>query len=70
MSGQQDLAGNGAHFSSVLTIETVHETGRNKPLLSQVTTHAPGNDQEQDSRDQPEHEYVLGNGKINAEYLR
>jgi hypothetical protein len=24
--GQQDLAGNGAHFSSVLTLETVYET--------------------------------------------
>jgi hypothetical protein len=23
--GQQDLAGNGAHFSSVLTLETVYE---------------------------------------------
>ena len=48
----------------------VHEAGRDQPLLFEVAPHGPRHDDEDDRRDEPQHEHMLGDRKIDAEHLR
>ena len=47
-------------------LERVHEAGRDQPVLLQIAPHRPGDDDEHERRDQPQHQHVLGHREVDA----
>ena len=58
---------NGVAYEFDGELDQVHETRRYKPILFEITSNADRYDQEQDSRNKPEHQHMLGHGKVDPQ---